>query len=47
MDEFLDICDLPQLNQYKMNNLKKSITRSEIEVVIKNLPANKSQTRWI
>ena len=42
MDEFLEKYNLPKLNQEEMENLKRPITRTEIETVIRNLPANKS-----
>ena len=32
----------PKLNQEEMENLNRSITSTEIETVIRNLPANKS-----
>ena len=43
MDQFLEKYNLPKLNQEKVENLNRPITRMEIEIVIKNLPANKSQ----
>ena len=42
MDEFLEKCNLPKLNQEETENLNRSITSTEIETVIRNLPANKS-----
>ena len=43
MDQFLEKYNLPKLNQEKVENLNRPITRMEIEIVIKNLSANKSQ----
>ena len=42
MDEFLEKYNLPKLNQEETENLNRLITSTEIETVIKNLPANKS-----
>jgi len=42
MDEFLEKCNLPKLNQEEIKNLNRPITSTEIETVIKNLPTNKS-----
>ena len=42
MDKFLETYSPPKLNQEKTDNLNRLITRSEIEFVIKKLPANKS-----
>ena len=42
MDEFIEKYNLPKLNQEKVENLKRPITNTEIETVIKNLPTNKS-----
>ena len=42
VDKFLEKCNLPQLNQEEIENMNKSITNTEIETVIKNLPMNKS-----
>ena len=42
MDKFLENYNFPKLNQEEMENLKRPITRMEIETVIRNLPANKS-----
>ena len=41
-DEFLEKNNLTKLNQEEMENLNKPITSTEIETVIRNLPANKS-----
>jgi len=41
--EFLEMYNLPELNQEEIENLNWPITRTEIETVIKNLPTNKSQ----
>ena len=42
MDEFLEKYKLPKLNQEAIENLNRPITNTEIETVIRNLPANKS-----
>lgn len=42
MEEFLEKYNLPKLNQEEIENLIRSITSTEIEIVIKNLPTNKS-----
>ena len=42
IDEFLEKYDLPKLNQEEIENLNRSMTSTEIETVIRNLPANKS-----
>ena len=42
MDKFLEKCNLPKLNQEEIENLNRPITSTEIETVIRNLPANKS-----
>ena len=42
MDKFLEKYNFPKLNQEEIENLNRSITSTEIETVIKNLPANKS-----
>ena len=43
MDEFLEKCSLPKLNQEETKNLNRPITSMEIETVIKNLPTKKTQ----
>ena len=42
MDKFLEKYNFPKLNQEEVENLNRSITSMEIEIVIRNLPANKS-----
>ena len=42
MDNFLESYSLPKLNQAETDQLKRPITRNEIEEVIKSLPTNKS-----
>ena len=44
MDKFLEKYNFPKLNQEKIEFPKRPITSTEIETVIRNLPANKS---WI
>ena len=41
MDEFLEKYNLPKLNHQEIENLKRPITSTEIETVIRNLSANK------
>ena len=42
MDKFLEKHNLPRLNQKQIENISRSITSTEIEIVIKYLPTNKS-----
>ena len=42
MDKFLEKYNLSKLNQEEIVNLNRPITSTEIETIIKNLPANKS-----
>ena len=42
MDKFLEMHNLPRLNQEEIENINRPITSTEIETVIKNLPTNKS-----
>ena len=42
MDEFWEKYNLSKLNQEEIENLNRHITSTEIETVIKNLPADKS-----
>jgi hypothetical protein len=38
MDNFLDRCQIPKLNQDHINHLNRPITPKEIEAIIKSLP---------
>ena len=42
MDKFLERYNLPRLYQEETENMNRSITTNETEIVIKNLPTNKS-----
>ena len=42
VDKFFKKYNLPRLNQEEIENMKRPITGTEIEPVIKNLPTNKS-----
>ena len=42
MDKFLEKYNFPKLNQEEIENLNRPVTSTEIETVIRNLPANKS-----
>ena len=42
MDKFLEKHNFPELNQEEIENLNRPITSTEIETIIRNLPANKS-----
>ena len=42
MEKFLERCNLPILNQEEIENVKRTITSTEIETVIKKLSTNKS-----
>jgi pyruvate carboxylase len=41
MDKFLEKYNFPKLNQEEIENLNRPITSTEIEAVIRNLPAKK------
>ena len=41
MDKFLEEYNFPKLNQEDIENLRRPITSTEIETVIRNLPTNK------
>ena len=45
MDKFLEKYNIPKLNQEEIENLNRPITSTEIETVIRNLPANKAQVQ--
>ena len=40
MDKFLEMHNLPRLNQEQIENMNRPITGTEIEAVIKSLPTN-------
>ena len=42
MDKFLEKYNFPKLDQEEIEHLNRPITSTEIETVIRNLPANKS-----
>ena len=42
MNKFLEKYNFPKLNQAEIENLNRPITRTEIETVIRKIPANKS-----
>ena len=42
METFLEKCNFPNLNKEEIENLNRPITSTEIETVIRNLPANRS-----
>ena len=42
MNKFLEKYVFPKLNQEEIENLKRPITNTEIETVIRSLPANKN-----
>ena len=42
MDKFLEMHNLPRLNQVEIENMNRPITSTEIETAIKNLPTKKS-----
>ena len=41
MEKYLEKYNFPKLNQEEIENLNRPITSTEIETVIRNLPANK------
>ena len=43
MDKLLENYNFPKLNQEEIENLNRPITSTEIETVIRTLPANKHQ----
>ena len=48
MDKFLEMQNLPRLNQKEIENTNRPITNTEIETVIKNLPTGASLVvQWL
>ena len=47
MDKFLEKYNFPKLNQEEIQNLNRPITSTEIETIIRTLPANKAQDQMI
>ena len=45
MDKFLEKHSFPKLNQEEIENLNRPITSTEIEAVIRNLPANETRVQ--
>ena len=45
IDKLLEKYYFPKLDQEEIENLNRPITSTEIETVIKNLPANKAQVQ--
>ena len=45
MDTFLEKYNFPKLNQEEIENLNRPNTSTEIETVIRNLPANKAHVQ--
>ena len=43
VEKFLEIYNVPILNQGKIENMNRPITRNEID----QLPKQKSRTRWL
>ena len=41
MDKFLENHNFPKMDQEEIENINRLITSTEIETVIRNLPANK------
>ena len=42
MDKFLEMHNLPRLNQEEIEHMNRQITSTAIVTVLKNLPANKN-----
>jgi hypothetical protein len=47
MDNFVDSCQVPKLNQDQINNLNSPITSKEIQVIFKSLPTKKAQDQMV
>ena len=44
-DKYLEKYNFPKLNQEEIENLNRPITSTDIETVIRNLPATKAQVQ--
>ena len=48
MDNFVETYSPSKLNQEEIDHLSRTITRNEIEYIIKNIPfKQKSRSRWL
>ena len=47
MEEFVEMYNLPRLNQEEIENMNGIIISTETESVINNLQRNKSPARWL
>ena len=49
MDKFLEIHNLPRMNQEEIENMNRPLTSTELETVIQNLPTNKASlvAQWL
>ena len=48
LDKFLEMYNLPRVNQEEIENMNRLITSNEIESVTKQLPPpKKSRTKWL
>ena len=48
MDKFLEKYNFPKLNPEEIENLNRHITSTEIETVIRNIPAKKKpRSKWL
>ena len=47
MDKFLEMHNLPRLNQEEIENMNRPITSTEIETDLKSSSKQKPKTRWL
>lgn len=47
MGRLLEIYNTQQINYEEIESLNRPITGMEVESVIKNLPTEKTRTRWL
>ena len=47
MDKFLEKYNFPKLSQEEIEDLNRPIASTEIETVIRNIPANKAQDQMV